>query len=205
MFTGIVEALGEVNNIKRGDESCVLTLKSSLSQNLKEGSSIAVNGVCLTVVSLTGDTFTVDVMPETVSKTDIGQLAIGDKVNLERPLAADGRFEGHIVQGHVDATGTIVEKNEVENAHEFRIQAPPGVLKLCVEKGSIAVDGISLTVVEANKADFTVSIIPFTTENTTLGFKKEGNVVNLEIDVLGKYIAKMLSELEISTKLRENN
>lgn len=194
MFSGIIEAFGEVKEIKRGNESCILTFNSPLSSNLKTGSSVAVNGVCLTVVSLKNGGFSVDVMPETVSKTNLSHLAKGDKVNLERPLAIDGRFEGHIVQGHVDGIGTIIEKKEVENAYEVRIKAPEALLGLCIEKGSIAVDGISLTIIEANKQDFLVSIIPYTSENTTLGFKKEGDTVNLEIDILGKYIAKILSE-----------
>lgn len=198
MFSGIIEAFGEVKDIEQGKESLVLTLKSPLTHNLKEGSSIAVNGVCLTVVSLNSNAFTVDVMPETVAKTNFSQLSSGDRVNLERPLSVDGRFEGHIVQGHVDATGTIIEKKEVENAYLIRIKAPEKLLKLCIEKGSIAVDGISLTIVEANKQDFLVSIIPYTSENTTLGFKNEGDLVNLEVDIIGKYIAKILSERELT-------
>lgn len=160
--------------------------------------------MCLTVVSKENDSFSVDVMPETVSKTNIGELAVADKVNLERPLAANGRFEGHIVQGHVDAVGTIMEKKEVENAYEIRIQAPEAILKLCVEKGSIAVDGISLTLVEVNNEDFTVSIIPFTSQNTTLGFKSVEDEVNLEVDILGKYIVKFLGNLEIADKFSQN-
>ncbi len=204
MFSGIVEAFGEVTQINRGKDSSNITLKSSLAKDLKQGSSIAVNGVCLTVVSLGGDRFSLDVMPETVSKTDIGDLEQGQKVNLERPLAADGRFEGHIVQGHVDDVGIIVEKIEVENAHEIRIKTSKKLMDMCVEKGSITVDGISLTMVEVNENDFTVSIIPYTSEVTTLGFKDVGDKVNLEIDVLGKYIAKFLSNLAISEELREN-
>ncbi|KKN60264.1 hypothetical protein LCGC14_0533870 [marine sediment metagenome] len=204
MFSGIVEAFGEVTQINRGKDSSNITLKSSLAKDLKQGSSIAVNGVCLTVVSLGGDRFSLDVMPETVSKTDIGDLEQGQKVNLERPLAADGRFEGHIVQGHVDDVGIIVEKIEVENAHEIRIKTSKKLMDMCVEKGSITVDGISLTMVEVNENDFTVSIIPYTSEVTTLGFKDVADKVNLEIDVLGKYIAKFLSNLAISEELREN-
>ncbi len=204
MFSGIVEAFGEVTQINRGKDSSNITLKSSLSKDLKQGSSIAVNGVCLTVVSLEDDRFSLDVMPETVLKTDIGDLEQGQKVNLERPLAADGRFEGHIVQGHVDDVGIIVEKKEVENAHEIRIKTSKKLMDMCVEKGSITVDGISLTLIEVNKDDFTVSIIPYTSEVTTLGFKDSGDKVNLEIDVLGKYIAKFLSNLAISEELREN-
>jgi len=204
MFSGIVEAFGKVVGLNKGNESCVLTLESVLTKELKQGSSIAVNGVCLTVVSLAGDKFTLDVMPETVTKTNLGQLEISDKVNLERPLAADGRFEGHIVQGHVDAVGTISEKREVENAHEIRISAPANIMELCVEKGSITVDGISLTLIEVNKDNFTVSIIPYTSENTTLGFKNAGDQVNLEADILGKYIMKYLSKVAIEGKLREN-
>ncbi len=192
MFSGIVEDFGIVKDIKKGQDSCHITLESAISKDLKEGSSIAVNGVCLTVVSLSNGTFSLDVMPETVSKTNIGQLSVGGKVNLERPLAADGRFEGHIVQGHVDSTGVIEEKTVVENAHEIRIKTDKSILDYCVEKGSITVDGISLTLVEVNADNFTISIIPFTSEHTTLGFKDVGDIVNLEIDILGKYIAKFL-------------
>jgi len=204
MFSGIIEAFGRVTDIEKGNESCVLTIESALAKELKQGSSIAVNGVCLTVVSLAEDNFTLDVMPETVNKTNLGKLEIGDNVNLERPLAVDGRFEGHIVQGHVDVVGTITEKKEAENAHEIRISAPSAILDLCVEKGSITVDGISLTLVEVNDDNFTVSIIPFTSENTTLGFKNSGDKVNLEADILGKYIMKYLSQVAIEGKLREN-
>ncbi|TET54963.1 MAG: riboflavin synthase, partial [Actinobacteria bacterium] len=131
MFSGIIEAFGTIKKINKGQESSVLTLESSLAKELKKGSSIAVNGVCLTVTSIENNSFTLDVMPETISKTDLGDLKIADKVNLERPLAADGRFEGHIVQGHVDATGTITEKKEVENAHEMSIRAPKKILDFC--------------------------------------------------------------------------
>ena len=193
MFSGIIEALGEVEHVKKGRESRYITLSANLSKDLRVGSSIAVNGVCLTVVSKEKDNFSLDVMPETVSKTNIGELERGSKVNLERALAADGRFEGHIVQGHVDGVGTIVEKKEVENAHEFRIKSAIKLMDMSVEKGSITVDGISLTLVDVNESDFTVSIIPYTSDVTTLGFKDVGDKVNLEVDVLAKYIAKFLS------------
>jgi riboflavin synthase len=195
MFSGIIEAFGQVKKIEQGKESCALTLASDLVKELKRGSSIAVNGVCLTVVSLKNNSFTVDVMPETINKTNIGKLVIGNKVNLERPLAADGRFEGHIVQGHVDGVGTIKEKREVENAHEIRISAHSKILDLCVEKGSITIDGISLTLVDVEKDNFSVSIIPYTSQITTLGFKSVGDDVNLEVDILGKYIAKFMAKL----------
>ncbi|RJQ31109.1 MAG: riboflavin synthase [Actinobacteria bacterium] len=198
MFSGIIEELGTIKDLKRQGNNFVLVVNANkLTQQAKEGSSIAVNGTCLTVTANKGNGLSFDVMPETAKRTDLGNLKKGDKVNLERALAADGRFEGHIVQGHVDATGTIQSTRADGNAVIFYIKTNPKLTLMMVEKGSIAVDGISLTVVEVKSGLFSVSIIPFTLKNTTLGFKKAGSKVNLEVDIIGKYVAKYLKGVRL--------
>ena len=190
MFTGIVEETGEVLQIGGG----VLKLKASkVLEGTQLGDSIAVNGVCLTVTNMTKDSFSADVMPQTLRMSSLGQLKTGSRVNLERAMAADGRFGGHIVSGHIDGTGTVKELRKEGNAVWVTISADQSILRLIVEKGSIAIDGISLTVAKLTATDFSVSIIPHTGEETTLLSRKPGEIVNLENDVVGKYVERLLS------------
>lgn len=193
MFTGLVEELGKVKTIVRGAKSVRLTVMANkVLQDVKLGDSIAVNGTCLTVVAYDENCFTADVMPETVDRTALAGLQVGTKVNLERTLAIGDRFGGHIVSGHIDGIGTIRAKNNNDNAVIVKIEAGPEVMRYIVKKGSIAIDGISLTVVDYGQDWFTVSLIPHSAAMTTLGFKKTGDVVNLEADVIGKYVEKLL-------------
>lgn len=201
MFTGIVEETGAIKSLRISGTSGKIALRANkVLEGTKIGDSIAVNGVCLTVVSLEQDGFTADVMAETVRRTNLGQTKIGDKVNLERAMAADGRFGGHIVSGHIDGTGTIAELRKEENAVWVKITTPPEILELIVEKGSICIDGISLTVADVGETYFQVSVIPHTGEETTLLKKKAGNLVNLENDIVGKYIKKFLVRPEKEEK-----
>lgn len=193
MFTGLVEELGEVKNIIHGTNSVKLTIKAKdIIPDLKIGDSIAVNGTCLTVVAFADNWFTADVMPETVKSTVLASFTSGEIVNLERTLRVGDRFGGHIVSGHVDGVGTIVSKEKNDNAIIVKINAGPEVMTYIVKKGSIAIDGISLTVVDYTEDWFSVSLIPHSAAMTTLGFKKTGNKVNLEADVIGKYVEKLL-------------
>lgn len=193
MFTGIVEEIGTVSAISKGVKSSRLTLQGSvIFEDMHIGDSIAVNGVCLTVTSKTANTFTVDVMAETLRRSSLGSLVNGSKVNMERAMAADGRFGGHIVSGHIDGTGTIESFIKEDNAVWVTIQTPDKILKYIIEKGSIAIDGISLTVAYVDNRCFKVSLIPHTAANTTLLMKKAGDIVNLENDIVGKYIDKLL-------------
>ena len=193
MFTGIVEEKGSVRYMQLTGESGVLAVKAKkVLERTKIGDSIAVNGVCLTVTSLQPDGFTADVMAETMNRSSLGLLQPGSRVNLERAMPADGRFGGHIVAGHVDGTGTIVKIEKDETAVWYRIEAAPEVLRYIVEKGSITIDGISLTVATVSDTDFQVSIIPHTQANTVLSDRKTGDVVNLETDIIGKYVEKLL-------------
>jgi riboflavin synthase len=187
MFTGIVEELGSVVAVGGGR----LTVRGPLvTSDAAYGSSIAVNGCCLTVAALEGATFTADVMVETFARTSLGALRPGSPVNLERPLRADARLGGHVVQGHVDGTGTIASR---EADGVIRIEIGNDLSRYLVEKGSVAVDGVSLTVVEAGEAAFTVSLIPATLALTTLGTKGPGEPVNIEVDVLAKYVERLLA------------
>ena len=193
MFTGIVEEIGEIKNIKHGSKSAVLTIKGSVvTKDSKVGDSIAVNGVCLTATSIMGDIFTADVMAETMRRSSLGDLKQGSKVNLERAMLCNGRFGGHIVSGHIDGTGTIRNLEKEDNAVWVTIAALPHILKYIVEKGSIAIDGISLTVAYVDSEVFKVSIIPHTAIETTLLTKNKGDMVNLENDIVGKYVEKFL-------------
>lgn len=193
MFTGIVEEIGEIKNIKHGSKSAVLTIKGSVvTKDSKVGDSIAVNGVCLTATSIMGDIFTADVMAETMRRSSLGDLKQGSKVNLERAMLCNGRFGGHIVSGHIDGTGTIRNLEKEDNAVWVTIAASPHILKYIVEKGSIAIDGISLTVAYVDSEVFKVSIIPHTAIETTLLTKNKGDTVNLENDIVGKYVEKLL-------------
>ena len=193
MFTGLVEEIGIVNNISLQGNSGTIAIKASVvTEGTKVGDSIAVNGVCLTVTSLSDDGFTADVMAETVRRSSLGSLKNGDRCNLERAMAADGRFGGHIVSGHIDGTGRVAKVVKEENAIWFTIEADKSLLDYIVEKGSVALDGISLTVAAVSNTDFKVSIIPHTQEATTLYLRKPGDIINIETDVIGKYVAKMM-------------
>ena len=193
MFTGLIATLGTVERLAEGSTSCRLTVRApQLLSGVKIGDSIAVNGVCLTVVHLRGDTFTADVMPETVRRTTLHLLQPGDRVNLEKALRPTDGLDGHIVQGHVEGVGTIQQIIPEGNARVYRIQAPGELLRYIVEKGSIAVDGISLTVTETDDSGFSVSLIPHTAKMTTLGYRSAGDAVNLETDIMARYVEKML-------------
>ena len=193
MFTGIVEEKGKIRYIQLGGESGVLSVKAKkILQGTKIGDSIAVDGVCLTVTSLQPDGFTADVMTETIRRSSLGSCKAGSQVNLERAMAADGRFGGHIVSGHIDGTGVVRSMVREENAVWVSIETSPQILRLIVEKGSICIDGISLTVAKVDETGFQVSVIPHTGEETTLLEKVPGNLVNLENDVIGKYVEKLL-------------
>jgi riboflavin synthase len=191
LFTGIVEELGEISGRQQFRDSIVLIIKGEkVMSGLKEGDSVAVNGVCLTVAKIFPAAFYADVMPETLRKTNLHELKNGEKVNLERALPVGGRFGGHFVSGHIDGTGKILAEKKEGNALLKKISAPAGVMSYIIPKGSIAIDGISLTVVEAEEDSFSVSLIPHTAKFTTLGYKKPGDKVNLEADLLGKYVQK---------------
>lgn len=193
MFTGIVEELGEVAVIEDLGDSSRLRLRGPVvTEDAKHGDSIAVNGVCLTVVDTADGEFTADVMAETLNRSSLGALAAGSRVNLERPMALGGRLGGHLVQGHVDGTGTLLERTPAEHWEIVKIALPAALSRYVVEKGSITVDGVSLTVVEAGDDFFTISLIPTTLALTTLGIKKAGDPVNLEVDVLAKYVERLL-------------
>lgn len=193
MFTGIIEELGTVQRLDRGSNSCQIFIQAAkVLEDVKLGDSIAINGVCLTVTSFDKEHFTADMMAETLAKTNLKDLGSGQRINLERATRLGDRMGGHLVQGHVDAVGTIVEKQKVGIASVLRIKAPEEILRYLVAKGSVAIDGISLTVVEVMPDSFTVSIIPHTSKMTTLGFKKTGDTVNLEADIIGRYVEKLL-------------
>ncbi|WP_282785566.1 MULTISPECIES: riboflavin synthase [unclassified Nocardia] len=206
MFTGIVEELGEIVAVEeRGDASRITVRGPVVTSDAGHGDSIAVNGVCLTVVDkvVEGDTFTVDVMGETLNRSSIGGLTVGSRVNLERAAAVDSRLGGHIVQGHVDGTGTVVSRDPQQNWEVVRISLPDSLARYVVEKGSITVDGISLTVsalgvaaapaADGNTDWFEVSLIPTTRELTTLGTAPVGTTVNLEVDIIAKYVERLIA------------
>ncbi|MEJ8633742.1 MULTISPECIES: riboflavin synthase [unclassified Streptomyces] len=193
MFTGIVEELGEVTAVENlGDSSRFRLRGPVVTDGAKHGDSIAVNGVCLTVVDTADGEFTADVMAETLDRSSLGALQAGSRVNLERPMAVGGRLGGHIVQGHVDNVGTVLERKPSENWEIVKISLPADLTRYVVEKGSITVDGVSLTVVDAGPDYFTISLIPTTLALTTLGIKQSGDPVNLEVDVIAKYVERLL-------------
>jgi riboflavin synthase len=205
MFTGLVEELGKVKNMVRTSRSVRLTINANkVVSDVKIGDSIAVNGTCLTVVAHGDDWFTADVMPETVDRTVLSRLKTGDKVNLERTLRVGDRFGGHIVSGHIDGVGTISGKNTNDIAVIVRITAEPQVMRYIVEKGSIAIDGTSLTVVAVGSDWFTVSLIPHTAGLTTVGLKTVGELVNLEADVIGKYVERLMGLSGQQPESKEN-
>ena len=190
MFTGIIQELGKLR--ETGDSSMSVEAMTSL-EGLREGDSIAVNGTCLTVKAIGEGHFSVDTMPETLRRTNLGFLKPGNLVNLERALTLSSPLGGHLTQGHVDATGTLASILPEGNALLMRFYAPPQVMKYVVEKGFMAVDGISLTVVECDESTFVVSVVKYTLEHTNLGRREPGDVVNLEVDILAKYVEKFLS------------
>ncbi len=197
MFTGIVEEVGIVKNIISGGSSSYIEIEAKkVLEDVHTGDSIAVNGVCLTVTQFTRTTFRADVMNETLSRSSLGSLKNGSPVDLERAMAAGGRFGGHIVSGHIDGTGTIAEIKNDGIAHWYTISAPPAIMRYIVEKGSIAIDGISLTVAKVTDSSFSVSIIPHTAAQTVLSHKKPGDIVNLENDIIGKYVEKLMKPAE---------
>lgn len=185
MFTGIVEETGIV--ISKSPSKLAIRARVVMPE-MKLGDSMAVNGVCLTVTRFDADSFAVDIMPETMQRTNLGELKKGEKVNLERPLTFNGRLGGHLVQGHVDGTGRVASLEPAGEAMLIRIEAPPDIMKYVVEKGFIAVDGISLTIVSRDNGSFRVSIVNFTRKNTILGEIKVGDMVNLEADIIAKYV-----------------
>ncbi len=204
MFTGIVEEIGTILSIKKGVKSSALTISGDLIfEDMHIGDSIAVNGVCLTVTNKTKESFTADVMAETLRRSSLGSLKAGSKVNLERAMAANGRFGGHIVSGHIDGTGEIESFVREDNAVWVTVKTPVKLLKYIIEKGSIAIDGVSLTVAYVDNRCFKVSLIPHTAANTILLSKKAGDIVNLENDIVGKYIEKLMhfdEQVEEDTK-----
>lgn len=185
MFTGIVEEIGRVVSASPG--RLVISARTVLPE-MKLGDSIAVNGVCLTVTSLEGASFSVDIMAETLRRTNLGQLSVGDGVNLERPLSLGGRLGGHLVQGHADGTGRVAAVIPEAGALLVRFETSPEVMRYIVEKGFIAVDGASLTVVTRDARSFTVSLVDYTRKHTTLGDRRQGDLVNLEVDIIAKYV-----------------
>jgi riboflavin synthase len=194
VFTGLIEVIGTVSRVEMRGESTSMAFTSPWSlTEIKVGDSISVNGACLTVVSAVGKTFTVDVSHETVARTTFGELRPGDRVNLERPLTLADRLGGHLVLGHIDGTATITGRMEKGDSFIFTFTAPEDLLLYLVEKGSVAIDGISLTVNECKGSEFSVTIIPFTSERTTIGGKRVGDRVNVETDIIGKYVQRFLS------------
>ena len=191
MFTGIVEEVGIVRALQSGRLSISAT---EVLKGTRLGDSIAVNGTCLTVTNIGHKTFSVDIMPETLRRTNLGALLPGQGVNLERSLAADGRFGGHFVQGHVDGTGKIISVVPQGEALLMEVAAPPDIMRYLVEKGYIAVDGISLTIIRCDASSFAVSLVVYTQKHTTFGGKRVGEVVNLEVDIMAKYVERMRVE-----------
>lgn len=201
MFTGIIEEVGHIKKLDFGTASVKITISAStVLQDVNLGDSIAVNGTCLTVTHYTNNSFTADVMPESVRKTSLSELKTGSPVNLERALQLTSRLGGHIVSGHIDGTGKILKKTPEDNAIIVSINADKSILRYIVKKGSVTIDGISLTVVDVDDNKFSVSLIPHTASITTIGSKGPGLLVNIETDILGKYVEKLLAGNDKETK-----
>lgn len=195
MFTGIIEELGSITAIEHGASCCRMSISAELiMQDIALGDSIAVNGVCLTADAVQKGSFTADVMPQTLRMTSLAKLQRGSRVNLERAMAANGRFGGHMVSGHIDGTGSIKAVQQEGNALLMQIAAQPEIISQLVEKGSVAVDGISLTIAELGAESFTLSLIPHTLQRTVLLDKRPGDIVNLECDIIGKYVRRLLEQ-----------
>ena len=192
MFTGIVEQIGSVLDVAEQAEGRRLVLSGQGLVDVPVGASIAVNGVCLTAVKVEDERVAVDVIPETLNRTNLGEVGTGGRVNLERPMRADGRFDGHIVQGHVDGVGVVSAINYDDGGTLMTVEAPAGLMAFIIEKGSITVDGVSLTVAAMTERSFSVALIPHTLQFTTLGLRKPGDTVNLENDVIAKYVERLL-------------
>ena len=193
MFTGIIEEIGKVVKLKKDKENLHITMRSGLCPELTVDQSLAHNGVCLTVVDLKEDEYTVTAIKETMEKSNIGNLKIGDKINLERAMLLGSRLDGHIVQGHVDQIGTCIQVEETEGSWFYTFEYDEKYENLTIEKGSITINGVSLTVVNSEKNRFSVAIIPYTHEHTNFHQIKVNDLVNLEFDVIGKYVAKLIS------------
>ena len=194
MFTGIIEKIGEIINLKKDKENLHITVKSNISSELKIDQSLSHDGICLTVVKLGSNTHTITAIKETIDKSNIGQLKINDEVNLERAMQLNARLDGHIVQGHVDQVGKCTNIKEAEGSWVFTFEYDDKLNNLTIEKGSITVNGVSLTVVDSKRNSFSVAIIPFTYENTNFHKIKINDYVNLEFDVIGKYVAKLFAK-----------
>ena len=193
MFTGIIEEIGKIQGIQKGGSSAVLSIQAEkIMEDIKLGDSIAVNGVCLTVTAISSSGFASDVMHETLSRSSLGKLRAGSPVNLERAMAANGRFGGHIVSGHIDGTGIVSDIRRDDNAVWYTVRTPSPLLRYIIEKGSIAMDGISLTVARVSGDSFSVSVIPHTASFTTLSSRRVGDSVNLENDCIGKYVERLM-------------
>jgi riboflavin synthase len=194
MFTGIIEEIGTIRSIKWGNRSAVIRIRANrILEDMKKGDSINTDGACLTVISVEKDEFLADVMAETMRKTNLQYLKAGSDVNLERALKMNDRLGGHLVSGHIDGTGTITSYVKEDNAIWVNISADAELVKYIIKKGSIAIDGISLTIADLTETDFSVSLIPYTINDTTLAKKKKGDLVNLECDIVGKYIERFLT------------
>lgn len=205
MFTGIIEDIGMVRSVHTGRNSMSICITSDIiTEDIHLGDSISVNGVCLTVTSFTLNTFNVDVMPETFNATNIAQLRPGIRVNLERAMSPTGRFGGHFVSGHIDGTGLIMEKKRQANAVYYKIKLDTGISDYCVTKGSIAIDGTSLTIFDVTQDVLTISLIPHTLEQTVIGSKIEGEKVNIEVDMLGKYVINRLEKTKQTSTITYN-
>lgn len=192
MFTGIIETLAEVESIAKENSNVHFTFSSSITGELKIDQSVSHNGVCLTVVKIDGNKYTVTAIDETLKRTNLGELKVGDQVNLERCMPANGRFDGHIVQGHVDTTAVCTNVNDLKGSWEFEFEHEVSKQNITVEKGSITINGVSLTVVKSTNNSFSVHIIPYTFEHTNFKNIKPGTKVNLEFDIVGKYVSKLM-------------
>jgi len=201
MFTGIIEGLGTITELRQSDQGKRLALEADfVLDHTKIGDSISVSGACLTVVAIEGKCFKVDVSPETLARTTFGRSKIGDRVNLERALRLSGRIDGHLVSGHIDGMGTIKHKKNTGNAVIVTIGVPESLSRYMIKKGSVAVDGISLTINNCGRDSFDVSIIPHTAKLTTIGFNKVGDLVNIETDMIGKYVERFVTERQYNDK-----
>ncbi|MCL4116400.1 UNVERIFIED_CONTAM: hypothetical protein GTU68_007113, partial [Idotea baltica] len=192
VFTGIIETLGEVKELRNENSNLHITVRSVLAQDLKIDQSVAHNGVCLTVVSLDESSYSVTAIEETLEKTNLNHLYVGKIVNLERAMVLGSRLDGHIVQGHVDQTGTITNIEEKDGSWQFTLEYDDALNNVTIEKGSITIDGVSLTVVDSGISTFSVAIIPYTFEHTCFNTYEIGTIVNLEFDVIGKYVSKLM-------------
>lgn len=192
MFTGIIETLAKVEKIEKENSNVHFTFSSAITHELKIDQSVAHNGACLTVVKIEGNNYTVTAIDETLKKTNLGELKIGDIVNLERCMPANGRFDGHIVQGHIDTIAQCKHIKDLNGSWEFEFEHAPSNTNITVEKGSITINGVSLTVVKSTNTSFSVHIIPYTFEHTNFGTLKIGDSVNLEFDIVGKYVSKLM-------------